>query len=921
MKHLIFLLLYTSYVFSVLAQKPALDTSAFKKWAAVGGGAISNDGNYVSYYVNNQPFPSRKLVLQSTQNDWKKEFIGASTVKFTNDSKYIIFKTGKDSLCVLGLGKEDLIWISHVSGYDLPKDDQGDWLLYRPASQGKEVVLLNLASRQEQHFSSVTHYLFTDNGKNLLLETQVKKDSSIETCLQWMNLASEETRYIWPCQGHDGNPVNYAFNDQGDRLAFMVEKKKDNLPVYELWYYKLGIDSAVSLVNDATPSMGAGLVLANQTPEFSEDGTRIFFGLRPLEQRRSKPGAAQVDVWSYTDTELQSLQLATLNQGTGYSAVIDIQEKKVIWLQQKDERMVARSNSFVLVMHSLGNYGIFEAGWNSAAEISYWLVSIRDGSRKLVKDHITNDHDKIGLSPGGRWIIYYDFRQRDYFSYEIATGITQNITKGIHTKWADEDNDNPDNQLAWEPGRPTWLWRDGDLLINDSYDIWRVDPSGLHPPLSLTNGYGRRHQIKFEWADEGSRLSDTVLQKEAPLVLTAFNTINKDRGFYRKAPDAVGNPDSCIMGPFVFGRWEGDGTYNFPPSKAKKADSYLVFRMSAVEAPNYWVTHDFKHFLALSDVQPQKDYNWMNTKLVHWKTLDGSPSSGILYMPENFDPQKKYSLIFDYYERRSDELNLYIRPMFSENRINIPWYVSHGYLVFTPDIHYKKGQPGQSAYNSIVSAALYLARKPWVDAHKMGIQGHSFGGYETNYIVTHSKLFAAACSASGISDLMSWYGSTPRGGFPVYWAERSQGRMGATPWQIQKLYISNSPIFKADQVSTPLLMMNNSGDRTVPFAQGVEFFTALRRLGKKVWMLQYDEGAHSVGRGEGAEDYSIRMTQFFDHYLKGAPAPKWMTRGIPARLKGIDDGLELDGEIPTPGMNLNTVPSGKKLTKNMVGRE
>jgi len=905
MKHLIFFLLQTFYAFGILAQKPALDTTAIRKWAAVGGGSISNDGNYVSYYIYNQPFPSRRLALESTQNGWKKEFAGASSAEFTNDSKHVIFKTGKDSLCILSLGKEELIRIPHVSEYILPKDDRGDWLLYRPISPQKEVVLLNLVSGQAQHFASVTNYLFTANGKCLLLETQVKKDSNMEASLQWTDLPSGEKRLIWPYKRQDGKSGNYAFDEAGKQFAFMVEKKKDNQPVYELWYYKPGMDTPICLVNKETPSLEVGLEPANQSPTFSADGNRIFFGLQPIETRQQKLGAVQVDIWSYTDPELQSIQLAAAKQGIGYSAVINIEEKKVIRLEQKDESIIERSDSFVLIMHKLGNYGIFEAGWNSAAQLSYWLVSTRDGSRKLVKDHIVNPQGGVGLSPGGRWIIYYDFGRRNYFSYEVATGITRNITKGSHTVWTDEDNDNPEVKLAWVPWQKTWLWRDGDLLINDSYDIWRVDPAGIRPPMNLTNGYGRRRRIKFNWMDEGSRSQDAILRMGSPLLLSAFNTITKDRGFYRKTLDAGGDPDSCLMGPFVFGEWDGYGTYNYPPMKAKESNVYLMFRMSAVEAPNYWVTRDCKHFIALTDVQPQKHYNWMRTQLIHWKTLDSSLSSGILYMPENFDPQKKYPLIFDYYEKRSDELNLYIRPKASEDRINIPWYVSHGYLVFTPDIHYKKGQPGQSAYNAVVSAARYLAGKPWVDARRMGIQGHSFGGYETNYIVTHSKLFAAACSASGFCDLMNLYGATTRGGYFVYWAEKDQGRMGASPWEISDLYISNSPIFKADQVNTPLLMMSNAGDRNVPFAQGVEFFTALRRLGKKVWMLQYDEGSHSVERGAGAEDYSIRMFQFFNHYLKGMPAPKWMTRGIPAKLKGIDDGLELDDEVSTPGAGLN----------------
>jgi dipeptidyl aminopeptidase/acylaminoacyl peptidase len=238
--------------------------------------------------------------------------------------------------------------------------------------------------------------------------------------------------------------------------------------------------------------------------------------------------------------------------------------------------------------------------------------------------------------------------------------------------------------------------------------------------------------------------------------------------------------------------------------------------------------------------------------------------------------------------------------------LDIAWFVSHGYITFTPDIHYTIGKTGEGAYNSIVAARNFISHFPWIDAKRIGIQGHSFGGYETNYVVTHTSLFAAAVSSSGATDLISYYGGLeePWGGAShQFQIEVAQYRIGASLWKRQNLYIKNSPIFYALKVKTPLLMVSNKQDGRVPFMQGVELFTALRRLGKKAWMLQYDEGNHGLG-GQQYIDYLIRMTQFFDHYLKGIPAPKWMTRGIPAKMKGIDDGLKLDYEMKSPGPGL-----------------
>lgn len=219
-------------------------------------------------------------------------------------------------------------------------------------------------------------------------------------------------------------------------------------------------------------------------------------------------------------------------------------------------------------------------------------------------------------------------------------------------------------------------------------------------------------------------------------------------------------------------------------------------------------------------------------------------------------------------------MNLFIHPALSEGRLNIPWFVSNGYLVFVPDIYYRIGYPGKSACNSVVSAALYLSRKPWVDGHRMGLQGHSFGGSETNYIVSHSHLFVAAAPASGESNVTTNY---VHNGITWYY-ERRQGRMGATLWQRPDLYINNSPLFSADKVTAAVMIMHTKNDWVVPYSQGLQWYNALHRLGKKAWLLSYENASHSLRDPKDQLDYSIRLAQFFGYYLKGELPPKWMTQ-------------------------------------------
>jgi dipeptidyl aminopeptidase/acylaminoacyl peptidase len=299
-------------------------------------------------------------------------------------------------------------------------------------------------------------------------------------------------------------------------------------------------------------------------------------------------------------------------------------------------------------------------------------------------------------------------------------------------------------------------------------------------------------------------------------------------------------------------------------------------------------------YTVLSNLNPQQNnYNWFTVELQKWKMFDGKESEGLLFKPENFDPNKKYPVIFYFYERDADTRYNYLAPAPSASTINIPWFTSNGYLVFNPNIYYKTGQPGDDAYNSVVSAARYLAKMPFVDSTKMAIQGQSWGGYQVAYLVTKTKLFAAAGAGAPVANMTSAYGGI-RWGTGVnrqFQYEKSQSRIGATLWEKPEAYIKNSPLFKADKITTPLLIMHNDKDGAVPWYQGIEFFTALRRLNKKVWLLQYNDEDHNLVERRNRKDLSIRLGQFFDHYLKGATAPRWMTDGVPAALKGIDWGV------------------------------
>jgi len=338
--------------------------------------------------------------------------------------------------------------------------------------------------------------------------------------------------------------------------------------------------------------------------------------------------------------------------------------------------------------------------------------------------------------------------------------------------------------------------------------------------------------------------------------------------------------------------------------KAKDKDIFVVAKSHPSQFPNLYITNNFIDYISVTNLHPEDKYNWFETSVLKWKDSLGQNHRGLLYKPEDFNPTKKYPVIISFYPGDS--------PTVSQNLVNgghlgappsfnIAYLVTKGYLVFVPSIILGQSTGGQASTENIISTALYLKTLPYIAPNKMALFGHSFGGYAVNTIITKTKVFCAAIESAGVSDLISSYLSPSLGKDlnstqPNYF-ENNQQNIKFTPWERKDLYLDYSPVLEANNVTTPILMVHNKTDETVPFIQGYEFFTALRRLGKRAWMFQYDYAANGHGFGL---DFELRIKQFLDHYLKDAPAPIWMTKGIPARLKGIEMGFGLDSVGKTP---------------------
>lgn len=885
MKKILFSAILLLFSVHLYAQKLLIDSSAYNKWPLPPGGGISNDGQYLYYALHDNVLQQDSLFVQSNNGKWKKTFLDTKLRFLTQDSKRLVFQR-RDSIFLVDLGNNQIEYLTNIDGnlQHLPYGGNEDLLLYKLKGDPNQLIIKKINDIEERKFSAPEKYWYDATTKAFIFLTQDKNYEKQIFHLKYVKLDEHNIIDLW-----HGPKVNaLVFNADGTQSAFLAE---NNAGERSIWYCDLNNPKPEKLSGNLSAASDSGLRI-NDILGFNKDNNRVLFTLIDTIKKIPPPPPG-VDIYSYKDSKLQSQQLSELKAKgfpRSYMAAINIADGGVLRIEHEnvligssDAYRHALPNNWVLLTAQTGQANFHdECNWNKAAQESVYLLRLRDGSKRLILKK-QNPYEFCILSPDEKYVIFYAPNRSGYFSFEISTGATHNITHGIHTIWTDLERDDEPSSKFYTPNPSIGGFTSDHryVLIYDQFDIYKADLTGKTAPVILTQRYGHAHHIVFQVPDAKNQSA-----LNGKIILNAFNKENKDRGFYRIDLDHVTKLDSLTMLPVVMES----------SVKARDADAYLVLQADAAKYPNEFFSSNLRHFTPITHLHPESKYNWLTSELVTWTLPNGKPCQGILYKPENFDPHKKYPTIIHYYERSSDNLHSFIEPEATNGDINIPLYVSNGYLVFTPDIHYKIGHPGQSAFNAIVSGAKYLVRnRKYIDVKRMGLQGVSFGGFETNYVITHTNMFAAAMADCSMTDFISAYGSIIGGGrsrqeqYELY-----RDRIGATLWQRPDLYIENTPVLRADRIITPLLLVANDNDQDVPHQQGIELFTALRRLGKKAWMLQYDRGGHAIVDNKGQADYAIRMFQFFNYYLKGELPPKWMTRGVPAAMKGKDDGLALD---------------------------
>ncbi|HWW42751.1 MAG TPA: hypothetical protein VNZ46_25750, partial [Pedobacter sp.] len=512
----------------LFAQKTVIDSTACKAWPSLEGSTptISKNGQYVFYNINNAPVESRTLVVQSTDGKWKREFKGGliENSGILSD-KYFIFNNEKDSMGMLKLGTNQIQYIPNTSWYSLKETKGTEYLLYPSSRNPKDLVLRNLKTDKEFIFNDVYNWSF---DKDMLVLFKSVNGTDQRQSINLVDIATGKAAEIW----EGDKPENLILDIKHHQLAF---KTRDSV-----WYYKMGSSQAVCIIGKNPKNIERGLDLGYLS-SFSSDGERLFTSL--TKKGISKPQHKKVvELWSYTDTILKNVpEVETGDQI--YVAVINIADRNVIRLQhQAGEGFQFPTSEGVRDTTALIQNPIIGDPWSMIYNRTWDLVSVKNGNRKKLNFLDNLKPSVVQLSPCGKYIIFFDTTKQNYFSYEIATATVRNLTQDLKVSWINIFMDDRDNvKSARGITSLIWLENDESVFVYDRYDIWKLDPLGKQKPVNLTNGYGQKNNIIFNYAFD--LFKGNILNKNEILYLTAFNKENKNNGFFLKQLDKIGDPE------------------------------------------------------------------------------------------------------------------------------------------------------------------------------------------------------------------------------------------------------------------------------------------------------------------------------------------------------------------------------------------
>jgi dipeptidyl aminopeptidase/acylaminoacyl peptidase len=916
---LLTLLFFTSILTSQLSGQKKMDYTIYSEWNSLSNSKLSDDGNWVAYNIKPAKGDS-KLYLVNTNTKKQTIIERAGNATFDKNGAYAFAlisppydtiqakkrakidkkKMPKDTLAIIELASLNVTKIDKVKDYEAPKE-WGDYIVFHKEARkdttknikkeskknGSTLYIHQLSNQKTDSIRFVTSYVCSEEEK-IIAAVSTGIDSTEEDQVLLYHVPSNKKNKIIEAKG---KYKKLNFSKKGKHLAFLqdIDTTKSELRPYKLHLWSKGQLKSKIIVDESSNRNGEDYFLSeNANLNFSDDEKRLFYGIAPapiVQDTNLLPEEiVSVEVWTYTDKLLYTQQENNLDSDKKktYDVIYDINKRKQIPLLTKEESGISyprKRNSNYAIIYNQKPYAQ-TISWLGYAARDLSIVNLSNGEKK------TFASAEIGfprISPDDKYGLWYNSVERNWKSVELSSAKVKTITNNAEVSFYNERHDSPSEPRPY--GFAFWTKEDKNVVIYDRYDLWKVDPSGKKKPERLTDGRSSKTVYRYVQIDDEAYNIPT----DSTVLVEIFKENNKDEGL---AYLNLKTKEIKLVE-------QGAYTYNTRRiAKAKNADRLIFTKESFRTYPDLILTNsDFTNQRTISNTNPQQsEYAWGDISLYKWTSPDGTELEGLLLKPDNFDPNKKYPMIVNFYERSSDRLHRHRAPAAGRSTINYSYYANKGYVIFNPDVVYKIGYPGKSAYNAVISGVESLKKEAWLDHDRIGVQGHSWGGYQIAHLITKTDIFKCAEAGAPVVNMTSAYGGIRWGSgmSRMFQYEKTQSRIGATLWEKPELYIENSPLFNTPDVNTPVLILHNDADGAVPWYQGIEYFVALRRLNKPAWLLNYNDEPHWPVKWQNRVDFNRRLEQFFDHYLMDKPMPSWMKNGVSPIKKGIRQGIESD---------------------------
>ena len=916
LSHIILSSFFTA-TFFLFSQKIPINHLAYDQWNRIEKVKISNQGTWLSFEVlplkgdgflhwENISTGTRDSMfcakdLQMTRSGylmaWRRT-AGFDTLRSCELNKLDKKKWPKDTLVVLNATKNTWRKIPQVKRFQVAENST--YLAYlkeeneksqTPPISTKKCWFKRKAinsSKPKDVKSDGTTLVLEDTTKGLFKTNNVSDfqlSSGGDLAYVTHEKGKQDTFQLWYVSPVDLLPKKIGvsqrsiksliWNREGNYVAFLYSSDTNKVKQFELGVYNVITDSLLTFGDStSTESFGVQGINDKVQPVFYDylPYLKLTLSERNVYQKDSllESEKIRLDLWSPHDLTLQPQQLLAIKDGDKSGDIVALHLpdlKAVLWCPDSlNSNLNIHSQSKYALLYDDAPYAI-QAQWKNPSLNDVYRLNLETGERELIKKSLAYGGQ---LSNNGSAFTYFNPSTKQHYLIQLNKGQNEIcLSCDIKELWEEDLNGQPmlPGPVATYGFNPT-----GEAYYYGSRDnIYEYDLN-LMRNRCLT--IDETKNTDWEWIKWNQDSIDVTWKSG---YFQARNRTSKRISIYEANQS------------FMFNLLDRGDYKILALSKAKDTNVYMLRRMRVEQFPDIEIKVPNQDFKRISWANPQqKDYNWASAELVRWRSYNGFELEGIVYKPENYDANKKYPLLVYYYELNGDNLHNYRGPAPTASTINPTEFASAGYIVFIPDIRYKPGYPAKSAYDCIMSGTDYLIKNYAIDSMRMGLQGQSWGGYQTAQLITMTNRYKAAMAGAPVSNMFSAYGGIRWGSGlnRQFQYESTQSRIGATIWERPDLYIENSPIFHLPKVNTPLLVMANDKDGAVPWYQGIEIYTGLRRLGKPCWMLNYNDDDHNLTRLPNKMDLSIRMRQFFDYYLKAESMPLWMKEGIEAREKG-----------------------------------